>query len=66
MTDVSLEFPNVIEQLRKSYDAWWDKTVPLMVNEGLTDQRGQDSYPLAVRYHQQLAKGGIPEWIPKE
>ncbi|MFC5050448.1 arylsulfatase [Rubritalea spongiae] len=63
-TDVASSYPEVVDQLRKSYDAWWDKTVPLMVNEGLSDLRIQKSYPLAERYKKQLEQGAIPEWAP--
>jgi len=65
-TDVSSSYPEVVAGMRKSYDAWWDKTVPLMVNEGLTTQRVQKSYPLAVRYQKQLEEGEIPEWSPED
>ena len=64
-TDVSASYPEVVGQLRKSYDAWWNKTVPLMVNEGLTTKRVQKSYPLAVRYKNQLEENNIPEWSPE-
>jgi arylsulfatase len=64
-SDVSASYPEVIAQIREDYDAWWDETVPLMVNEGLTTQRVQKSYPLAVRYKKQLEEDNIPEWSPE-
>jgi len=34
-TNVIDDHPKVVEQLRKTYDAWWDQVLPLMVNEDL-------------------------------
>ncbi|MEP2776261.1 MAG: arylsulfatase [Luteolibacter sp.] len=65
-TDVSASFPEVVASLRKSYDVWWNQTVPLMVNEGVTTERVQSPSPLAVRYKKQLEEEGIPEWSPPE
>lgn len=65
-SDVAAAYPEVVAQLRKSYDRWWAETVPLMVNEGLTAQRVQKPTPLAVRYNQQLKEQGIPEWSPAD
>jgi arylsulfatase len=64
-TDVSASYPEVIGQLRKSYDSWWSDTVPLMVNEGLTKDRVEKNPALAIRYNEQLAEKGIPEWNPE-
>ena len=62
-TDVASSHPEVIDQLRKSYDSWWQSVIPLMVNEGLPKLKGQ---PLHVRYETQLQEKGIPEWDPAE
>ncbi len=32
-TNVAAEHPEVVAELRKAYDAWWEKTLPMMVNE---------------------------------
>lgn len=64
-TDVAASYPEVVANLRKSYDAWWAETVPLMVNEGVTTVRVQKNKPLAVRYKKQLEEG-IPDWSPEE
>ncbi len=32
-TDVAADHPDVVSAMQKAYDAWWSKTVPLMVNE---------------------------------
>lgn len=61
--DVSSNYPEVVQQLQKSYDRWWESVKPLMVNEGLPKLKKQ---PLAVRYYKQLEEAGIPEWSPPE
>ncbi|MDP4612109.1 MAG: arylsulfatase [Opitutales bacterium] len=66
MNDVSANYPEVVAQIRKRYDAWWEKTVPLMVNEGLTTKRVQSKYPLIERYKKLIEKGSIPEWTPEK
>jgi arylsulfatase len=60
---VAASYPEVVDQLRKSYDKWWASTLPLMINEGLPKLKEQ---PLAVRYERQLKEKGIPEWSPPE
>jgi len=59
--DVAAAHPEVIADLRKSYHAWWEKTVPLMVNE---DAPYSPVHPQVERYNKQLAGQGIPEWKP--
>ncbi|MFG0335476.1 MAG: arylsulfatase [Maioricimonas sp. JB049] len=61
--DVAAEHPEVVAELRKAYDAWWDATVPLMVNE---DAPYAPRQPQAVRYEKQLEERGIPKWTPPE
>ncbi|MGJ8633002.1 MAG: arylsulfatase [Luteolibacter sp.] len=61
--DVAKENPEVVDRLRKAYDAWWESTLPLMVNEGHPRVRLEDQ-PLGIRYHKQLAEKGIPKWEP--
>lgn len=62
-TDVASSYPEVIEQLRKAYDEWWDSALPLMVNEGLPRLK---VHPLHLRYEKQLQETGIPDWMPDE
>lgn len=64
-TDVAAQYPEVIDQLRKSYDQWWESVLPMMVNEGLPKVEPEDQ-PLAKRYEKQLQEKGIPEWAPAE
>jgi arylsulfatase len=63
-SDVAQSYPEVVEQLRKSYDQWWASVLPLMVNEDLPKLR-EEAFPLNIRYHKQLKEEGIPEWAPK-
>ena len=57
--DIGKKHPEVIAELRKAYDKWWEETVPLMVNEDAPYAREQ---PQAVRYENQKAERGIPDW----
>ena len=59
--DVADKHPDVIAAIRKDYDAWWDATVPLMVNE---DAPFAPEQPAQVRYDKQLKAMGIPAWTP--
>jgi arylsulfatase A-like enzyme len=63
MNDVAADHPEVIAELRKSYDAWWKETVPLMVNENVPNPTQQ---PQEKRYEKQLKETGIPDWVPPE
>jgi arylsulfatase len=62
-TDVAGAHPEVVSELRKSYDQWWTSVLPLMVNEDLPKVAPEDQ-PLAIRYNKQLKEKGIPEWAP--
>jgi arylsulfatase len=61
--DVAAMYPEVIDELRKSYDKWWDSAVPLMVNEDLPKV---EVHPFAIRYDEQLKTKGIPLWAPAD
>ncbi len=61
--DVAAEYPEVVEALSRSFDQWWEETVPLMVNEGLPHLKGEEMN-LPIRYHKQLAEEGIPAYVP--
>ncbi|MDF1853140.1 MAG: arylsulfatase [Verrucomicrobiales bacterium] len=62
--EVSAENPEVVAELRKAYQEWWDSTLPFLVNEGLPRVKA-DEQPLSLRYEKQLAEKGIPEWAPE-
>ncbi len=62
-TNVAADHPDVVADLRKIYDAWWAKTVPLMVNENVPYS---PVHPQDVRYEKQLKERGIPTWTPPQ
>ncbi|MGJ8723365.1 MAG: arylsulfatase [Roseibacillus sp.] len=62
-TDIFAENPEVVAKLQKSYDAWWESTLPLMVNEGLPRVAAEDQ-SLSIRYYKQLEEKGIPDYEP--
>ncbi len=55
----------VAQQLRLSYNVWWEAALPLMVNESLPKVSREDQ-PLAKRYYKQLEEEGIPHYSPPE
>ena len=64
-SDVASAHPEVVAELRKTYEKWWNAVLPLMVNEGLP-KVGKGEHPLALRYEKQLKEKGIPDWMPAE
>ncbi|QDU98407.1 arylsulfatase [Lignipirellula cremea] len=60
-TNVIDQHPQLVEEMRKAYDAWWKGTRPLMVNE---DAPMSPTKPFHVLYEKQLQNGGIPDWQP--
>lgn len=59
--DVANQHPEVVEELRKAYFSWWEKTLPLMVNE---DRVYEVEDPLGKLYYKQKKEEGIPQWDP--
>jgi len=59
------QYPEVMKELNAAYDAWWESTEALLVNEGLPMIEGANQ-PLPLRYEQQLKEKGILEWAPAE
>ncbi len=59
--DVAADHPDVVKRLQRTYDEWWTKTRPLMVNEEAPMAKQQ---PQAVRFEKQLKERGIPKWTP--
>lgn len=51
----------VVEEMRAAYDAWWNETLPLMVNEAapLSPTR-----PFHELYNKQRDSTRIPAWRP--
>ena len=63
--NLAAQYPEVVKELQAAYDAWWESTEPLLVNEGLPLIEGA-GHPLPQRFEEQLQKSGIPEWAPAE
>jgi arylsulfatase A-like enzyme len=62
-TNLAEQFPDVVAQLGKAYDKWWDSTEALLVNEKLPFVTPEQQ-PLTLRYQKQLKEKGIPDWAP--
>ena len=63
--DVSASNQAVVLNLQESYDKWWESAKPLMVNEGLPVIKAEYQ-PFAIRYDEQMAEKGIPDWAPAD
>lgn len=59
-TNVADEHPEVVADLRKAYDRWWEDAKPLMVNE---DKPYTETHPQWDRYERQKVSRGIPDWV---
>lgn len=62
LNDVAADHPEVVAKLRKSYDQWWESTLPNHINEGLPKPT---KHHLITKYNKQLKEKGIPEWAPQ-
>ena len=61
--NVADQHPAIVDTMRSTYDKWWQKTVPMMVNE---DAPMSPTRPFHVDYQKQLETTGIPVWQPPE
>ncbi len=58
------KYPEVVEELKRAYDQWWDSTTPYLINEGLP-QMPSEAQPFPRMYEQQVRESGpIPYWTP--
>ena len=62
-TNVIDEHPDIVAEMRAAYDAWWQQTRPMMVNE---DAPMSPTRPFHVLYEKQMATTGIPDWQEPE
>jgi arylsulfatase len=62
-TNIIDQHPELVEEMRREYDAWWKATRPLMVNE---DAPMSPTRPFHVWYDQQREQTGIPDWQAPE
>lgn len=58
-TNVIDEHPEEVKKMRAAYDTWWQRTRPLMVNEGAPMS---PTRPFHVLYNKQKKAAGIPLW----
>ncbi len=59
-TNVIEKFPDEVAAMRKAYDAWWARVMPMMVNEKVPNAKER---PFWVWYDEQVKNGGIPDWV---
>ena len=55
--------PEVVRNMQKAYDAWWDEVRPLMINE---DASLDKEHPFIVQFELQNQATGIPDWTPPQ
>ena len=60
-TDIAQQHPQIVQEMRQAYDAFWKSARPRMVNENAPMSKIR---PYHVWYEQQLKNGGIPDWVP--
>jgi arylsulfatase A-like enzyme len=60
-TDVSGDYPEVVQKMSAAYDSFWKEARPLMVNETAPMSPTKPYWEL---YEKQLKSGGIPDWTP--
>jgi len=53
--------PKIAKDMLKAYEAWWNETRPLMINEDEPVYEGKQ--PFVKNYEKQLNSKGIPDWI---
>lgn len=61
--NVAGQFPEIVDQMRKAYEAFWAESRPLMVNESTPMS---PTRPFWVAFEAQKAAGGIPVWQPPQ
>ncbi|MDF7799076.1 arylsulfatase [Pontiellaceae bacterium B1224] len=57
--DVAAQYPEVVSEMKKAYELFWDTSRPLMINEDVPLAKEK---PFHVDYHAQKAGPGIPDW----
>jgi len=57
--DVTAEYPELVSEMKKAYEKFWDESRPLMINEDVPLAKEK---PFHVDYNAQKASSGIPGW----
>jgi len=58
--DLAKSRPEVVKELRSSFDKWWDEVRPLMVNEDATLETRRS---FEEDFNKQKETNGIPAWV---
>lgn len=58
-TDVAAEHPDLVSEMKNSYEQFWDDSRPLMINDGVPLAKDK---PFHVDYNAQKESTGIPAW----
>ena len=58
-TDVTAKFPELVSEMKKAYEQFWDESRPLMINEDVPLAKEK---PYHVDYNAQKDSTGIPMW----
>ncbi|MDF7806426.1 arylsulfatase [Pontiellaceae bacterium B12219] len=58
-TDVAAQYPEVVSEMKKAYEKFWDEARPLMINEDVPLAKEK---PFHVDYYAQEKSSGIPDW----
>lgn len=61
--DVTAEHPELVAEMKKAYEEFWDEARPLMINDGVPLAKEK---PFHVDYKKQKESGGIPAWKEPE
>jgi arylsulfatase len=62
-TNLVNKFPEVVNELKTAYDAWWHSTEPFLINDKLPKTKSKTK-SFNDRYNEQLKDQGIPHWKP--
>lgn len=57
--DVTAKFPELVSEMKKAYEKFWDEARPLMINDGVPLAKEK---PFHVDYNAQKNSTGIPMW----
>ncbi|WDE97202.1 arylsulfatase [Lentisphaera profundi] len=57
--NVAEQYPEIVQEMQKSYDTWWSEVRPYMINEG---HQKMEPNPFHLKYKEQLKTKDIPLW----
>ncbi len=59
--DIAADHPEIVNEMKDAYEAFWDEVRPLMINDGVPLS---ETHPFHEHYHKQNDSTGIPDWVP--